>query len=246
MEPIFENDGYCPICESDTKFKAYDPWLRDYYICSICESIPRERALIEVINNFAPNWKSLIIHESSPAMKGASLLLRNECGKYIASQYFNHIPSGEIVDGVRSENLESLTFEDNSIDIHITQDVLEHVFNPKNAFQEIARTLAPGGMHIFTVPLVNKKNPSKRRAARDIQGNVKHLREPSYHKNPIGDGESLVTIDWGYDICEHIQKSCGLFTQIVYIDDLSKGIRAEYIEVLVTQKNNTATFDSFI
>jgi len=43
-------------------------------------------------------------------------------------------------------------------------------------------------------------------------------------------------MDWGYDICQTIFESCGLFTHLVYIDDLSMGIRAEYIEVLVTLK----------
>ncbi|AMP02394.1 methyltransferase type 11 domain protein [Collimonas arenae] len=46
----------------------------------------------------------------------------------------------------------------------------------------------------------------------------------------------MVTMDWGFDICQYIFNACGLFTQIFYIDDLSKGIRAEYIEVLITFK----------
>lgn len=41
---------------------------------------------------------------------------------------------------------------------------------------------------------------------------------------------------WGYDICDRIFQVTGLFTQIVYIDALELGIRAEYIEVLVTRK----------
>ena len=50
-----------------------------------------------------------------------------------------------MVQGVRCENLEELTFPDESIDLHISQDVMEHVFQPKRAFAEIARTLRPGG-----------------------------------------------------------------------------------------------------
>jgi hypothetical protein len=51
---------------------------------------------------------------------------------------------------------------------------------------------------------------------------------------------SLVTFDWGYDICRHIFDASGLFTEIAWIDDLSRGIRAEYIEVLITLKPATA------
>ncbi len=136
----------------------------------------------------------------------------------------------------RCENLEALTFADESIDLHITQDVLEHVLHPSKAFSEIARTLRPGGAHLFTVPIVNKYKQSKLRARAKEDGHIFHLEPPVYHGNPISDEGSLVTVDWGFDICRHIFESCGLFTHLVSIDDLSKGIRAEYIEVLITVK----------
>jgi len=90
-------------------------------------------------------------------------------------------------------------------------------------------------MHIFTVPLVNKGKPSKLRA-RIENSEIIYLTPEQYHGNPVGDGRALVTVDWGFDICRHIFESSGLFTHLVHIDDLSKGIRAEYIEVLVTVK----------
>ena len=51
--------------------------------------------------------------------------------------------------GNRCENLEELTFDDNTFDLVITQDVLEHVLNPGKAFKEICRVLKPGGAHKF-------------------------------------------------------------------------------------------------
>jgi SAM-dependent methyltransferase len=143
---------------------------------------------------------------------------------------------------VRCENLEALTFRDSSIDLHVTQDVFEHIFNPEAAFREIARTLCPGGAHIFTVPLVEKERVS-RRCASLVSGKIVHLREPEYHGNPISAEGSLVTMRWGYDICDLIAKATGLFTQIVYIDALELGIRAEYIEVLVTRKPRSLDAD---
>lgn len=188
-----------------------------------------------VIESFFPRWREAVVHESSPGLRGASVRLRQECPAYIPSQFFPDVAPGDIVDGMRSENLEALTFADNSIDLHVTQDVLEHLFTPAKAFQEIARTLKPGGMHICTVPIVNKGRPSRIRARLE-KGQVVHLAPEEYHGNPIGDGRSLVTVDWGYDIARHIFDACGLFTHMVQLDDLSRGIRAEYIEVLVTVK----------
>ena len=94
-------------------------------------------------------------------------------------------------------------------------------------------------MHIFTVPIVNKTSPSRLRA-RIEKGEIIYIAPETYHGNPIGDGRSLVTVDWGFDICQKIFDSSGLFTQIIYIDDVNRGIRAEYIEVLITFKPDLA------
>jgi SAM-dependent methyltransferase len=188
------------------------------------------------LETYFPSWRSLTIHESSPSNRGASRRLAKECTQYIPSQFFPDKEPGSIVGEFRCENLEALTFADESIDLHVTQDVMEHVFHPSKVFSEIARTLKPGGAHIFTVPIVNKNKPSNHRARVSDDGHVFHLEPPVYHGNPINDKGSLVTVDWGFDICRHIFESCGLFTHLVHIDDLNQGIRAEHIEVLVTVK----------
>jgi SAM-dependent methyltransferase len=191
---------------------------------------------MEVIEQKFPNWRTLSVHESSPANRGASKRFAEECRQYIPSQFFMNEPLGAMVGLYRCENLEQLTFADDSIDLHVSQDVFEHVLRPPLAFAEIARTLKPGGAHIFTVPIVNKEKPSNMRIAVDANGGITHLVPPEYHGNPIDAKGSLVTIDWGFDIRDHIAQACGLDTEIVTLDDLSKGIRAEYIEVLVTTK----------
>jgi len=154
------------------------------------------------------------------------------------SQY---LPSASqrLIGGTRRENLESLSFADESIDLHITQDVLEHVFHPSRVFREIARTLKPGGMHIGTVPLVNKASPSQLRA-RIENDEVIYLKPAQYHGSPVANQKSLVTVDWGFDFCRHVYEASGLFTHLLQIDDLSRGIRGEYIEVFVTVKPPTA------
>jgi len=232
---IFACYGHCSTCDCDTRFVAYHAWFRDFFVCTRCGSVPRERALMLAVDRWCPRWREAVIHESSPAGRGASARLARECPGYISSQFFPEHRDKHTVNGVRNENLEQLTFGDGTVDLHITQDVFEHVFDPEQAFREIARTLKPGGMHIFTVPIVNKEKPTRLRA-KMIDGAVHHLLPAQYHGNPVGDGRALVTVDWGYDICEHIFRSSGLFTHIVHLDDLERGVRAEHIEVLVTVK----------
>ena len=189
------------------------------------------------VEKFFPAWKDSIIHESSPSTRGPSLRFKREARKYIPSQYFPGKESGEFYQGFRNENLEHLTFENNSLDLHITQDVFEHVFDPGKAFQEIARTLKPGGAHIFTTPLVNKRRPTQWCAKKNSNGEIEQLVFPKeFHGNPISPDGSLVTVRWGYDITSFIHHCCGLFTDMVVIDSLHYGIRAELIEVLITRK----------
>jgi SAM-dependent methyltransferase len=234
---VFSNHGFCPTCDKDVVFEAQNTWFRDWYRCSSCSSIPRERALMLIIEKYYPNWRDLSVHESSPCGRGASLKLGGAVRNYTASQFFPGFPFGQIhPSGWRNENLESQSFSDCSFDLVVTQDVMEHIFNPERAFAEIARTLKPGGAHIFTVPIVNKSAPSRVRAKMDTEGEVIHIEEAQYHGNPVDPKGSLVTMDWGYDITEFILQSSGLHSTLAFIDDLSRGIRAEYIEVVVSRK----------
>ena len=232
----FSHKGYCPCCERKVVFRATDNWLRDNFICSGCGSIPRERALMMVIQKCFPDWKNLKIHESSPGNRGASLKLKKYCNQYIATQYYPDKPPGVEIGGFRNEDLEKQTFKDESFDLVITQDVMEHIFNPQSAFKEIARTLKKDGAHIFTVPIVNKHGKTETWAVKGDDGNPVFLNEPEYHSNPVNPKGSPVTMHWGFDIIDFIKEKSGMDTKIEYMDNLEHGIRAEFIEVLVSFK----------
>jgi hypothetical protein len=83
---------------------------------------------------------------------------------------------------------------------------------------------------------MNGLAPSRVRAVLGGDGAPRHLEPPVFHGSPVSADGALVTVDWGFDICRFIFEATGLFTFLVQIDDLRKGIRAEYIEVLITVK----------
>lgn len=233
--PLLDVEGVCPVCDQETRFRSWSPWLRDGFICVRCGSLPRERAFHTVLERVCPSWRELQVHESSPSKPDGKLA--RECAGYQATQFDPAIPLGAQTEaGWRNEDLEHQTFAHESFDLVVTQDVFEHLFEPDLAIREIARTLKPGGLHVGTAPLVRRSQPSKRRARRLPDGSIEHLEPPEHHLNPIDEGGSLVTVDWGYDIADFFDAHAGLNTTIWALDDLGRGIRAELIEVLVSRK----------
>jgi SAM-dependent methyltransferase len=232
---FLEREGFCPICEQKTTFNSKHTWLRDHYLCSGCGSIPRERAIMHVIQTRYPDWRDLQIHESSPGNRGTSVKLRTQCRQYVASQYDPDLGFGNTnpTNTYRSEDLEKQTFPDESFDIVVSQDVMEHIFDANAAFRDIYRTLKPGGAHIFTTPLINKNKPTQQWAKKLPDGTIVHLETPEYHGNPMSSEGSLVTWHWGYDIVEHVKEADAGQSEVIFSDDPSMGIEGEYLEVIV-------------
>ena len=202
-------------------------WARDHLQCLRCKAIPRERCLAYVLDTLRPNWRELEIHESSPSPRGLSVLLAQEGRYYSASQFIDGAEPGSVVDGVRIEDLAHLTFDDATLDVLITQDVLEHVMDPGSVFAEIRRVLKPDGVHVATFPW-NPQLPTTRRRARiDESGQVVHELEPQYHGSPVGDGRSLVTVDWGADLYS-IAADAGFDLEVVRLEhNRRRGIDGE-------------------
>jgi SAM-dependent methyltransferase len=225
------NPGWCACCRSDTRFNETGAWLRDQYFCDRCQSIPRFRAINLTLDKYFQGWEQLRIHESSPCND----FIRRYCADYSSSYFFEDVPLGSKHKGSRCENLEMLTFPDNTFDLFVTQDVLEHVFNPGRAIVEIMRVVKPGGAHVFTAPKHNGLRLTAQRAALD-EGQIRHLLEPQYHGNPIGDGRALVTWDYGDDFEVYLWAWCGYPTATYIVRDRALGLDGEYLEVFVTRK----------
>lgn len=230
------NAGYCPTCERKTFFvKDHGDYDRDFLECLRCGSLPRQRMFMLALDLFCPDWKSKIIHETSPG-SASSFYVEKQCEKYSSSQYFPDQETGTYKDGIRCENLEALTFEDNSFDIFISQEVMEHVFNPEKAFSEIARVLKPGGFHVFTTPLIPNKM-TEMRAVINSKGEIEHLCEPSYHGNPVDPNGSLWTVDYGTDFPFLIQKWSGLTTTTYKYVSKKMGLVGELCEAFISLKS---------
>ncbi len=204
--PIRRKRGICPFCKNETVFVAYD-WerIREDYRCIHCQTSPRQRAFFVTLNELVPDWRNMSIHESSPSGP-ISGFIKDYCAQYSSSFFYEDKPLGaSIGENITNQNLEALTFPDNSFDIIITQDVFEHINEPAKAFKEICRVLKKGGKHIFTVPMWRGKKTFPR--IRIENGKRILTAEAIYHGNPISEEGALLTYEWGDDMIEFIDRN---------------------------------------
>jgi len=232
---VYSQKGYCPVCLNDSEFESRHAWLRDHYRCINCNSLPRERALFNVLNKLFPSWEKMTIHEAAPANGHFS----TRCIKYSSSQFYPHKPLGEMVNGFRNENIEKLTFNDDNFDYFVCLDVLEHIFDPEAAVKEMLRVVKPGGAVIFTVPIQKELSKSIQRSKLDKQGQIIHLLPADYHGNPIGDGRSLVTWDYGKDFYSLLKTWSEKYNvKVTEVNEQKPdlGIEGDFLNVFVLNK----------
>jgi SAM-dependent methyltransferase len=107
-----------------------------------------------------------------------------------------------------SENLLDLSYPDSSLDLVITSDSLEHLPDVEQALREIGRVLRPGGMHVFTIPVIGDGRKTRCRASMQ-NGQLVHHLPPSYHGLPgEQDPGYLVFFEFGNDV-EALFGRCG-------------------------------------
>jgi lipopolysaccharide biosynthesis protein len=231
---VYHKKGFCPVCNAETIFFSPDDWYRDHLHCKNCNSIPRNRALFHVLNSIDPNWRSKRVHESSPNNK----YIADVVSDYTFSQFYPDEKLGKMIDGNRNENLEKLTFHNGEFDYFFTLDVLEHVFNPGIAIKEMLRVVNDNGAVVFTVPIHKHYEISVQRAKLDKNNKTIHLMPENYHGNPVGDGKSLVTWDYGQDFKNIVQGWIGKSYEISIFNEPNEpyGIIGDYLEVIVIRK----------
>lgn len=207
------SEGHCIICGRITTFYILGNNFRETFECKYCRSISRNRHLIKTMYNifgfekpwslkrFIQQYGDLHIYEAQSFGSINTFLKKSD--NYICSEYYHTIPIGMTSkNGVFSQDLQHLTFEDNSFEIVITQEVFEHIENYKKAFIEIYRVLKPGGCHLFTVPYSNKHKTQKR--IKTVNNRPIFLKPMVYHGDSIRNG--LVYTDFGSDLTQLINE----------------------------------------
>jgi SAM-dependent methyltransferase len=204
--------GTCPVCGTDAGFEGYTENLRESGRCRTCGSFERQRQMAFIVRHRLglgfdgplqlPAW--MVTHNTESTGPLHQRLLAR--GRYTFSEYWGpEHRSGEIVNGVRHEDLQALSFPDESLDLVLSSDVLEHMPYPYQAHAEIFRVLRPGGAHIFTVPFHRQRRDDVR--ARIEDGEIRHFGEKLYHSDPVRPDEGiLVWTIFGLEMLDRLEE----------------------------------------
>ncbi|MEM7727262.1 MAG: methyltransferase domain-containing protein [Cyanobacteria bacterium P01_A01_bin.45] len=229
--------GKCNICGNPTVFVCIDSTAaRNNMYCLSCRSSARKRHVAKILlQELFPDVLTI-----ASIAKGSQYRIYNadindafakvfdQNIRYISSSFYPDIPPGtEIHPGVYCQDLESLTFEDESFDVIITEDVFEHVRNHQKGFREVHRVLKQGGYHIFTVPCFFDRETLTRvdtSTPEDI-----HLLPPEYHGDRIR-GKILAYRTFGIDIFAMLDE-IGFETRVDFSSyrDRKSGIFDSYV-----------------
>jgi len=129
--------------------------------------------------------------------------LRRTAKSVATSEYFQGVASGTYRDGVRCEDVQSLSYADSSFDLVTHTEVLEHVPDDARALKELHRVLRPGGTMLFSVPMYDGYATVER--ARLRGGSIEHLLEPVNHLDPQRKEGILAFRDYGHDILDRLR-----------------------------------------
>lgn len=211
--------GYCRVCERNVDFlvdrqcgsvdtpEGWVPNWRERMVCPECALNNRQRMMACVARSLIRSVRDrrpevYLMEQVTPIF--CWMVESVPQAMCTGSEYLGpEVAPGEVVRGLRHENVEQLSFADASFDLIVSNDVLEHVVSPRQALCEAFRVLRPGGKLLMTVPFHIDKETCVTRA-RIVGGQVEHLLPPMFHGNPVSDDGSLVFTDFGWTFLQDI------------------------------------------
>jgi hypothetical protein len=189
--------------------------------CSYCRSRLRGRRLAQVLLELYPVGsppapaRSLAQWVEQPAARALRIAEINRIdGLHEFLAHMPHVSSSDFGAGsspdstcpaVRSEDLTRLTYGDESFDLILTSESLEHVPVLEQALREIHRVLVTGGRHVFTIPLLPGVPKTFARSVKLADGSVEDRAPRICH--PGGDWGYPVFTEFGADLPALLERS---------------------------------------
>ncbi|HVQ76767.1 MAG TPA: class I SAM-dependent methyltransferase [Candidatus Binatia bacterium] len=213
----FHVHGFCSVCQRASRFEvrftySYQttpdgrpiPNWREQLTCT-CGFNNRMRAAIQILRQEICDDPTARIYLTE-RVTGLYSWLRARYPNLSGTEYLgDRVPRGAEHEGVRNEDLTALTFADESFDVILSLDVMEHVPDSHAALGECFRCLRPGGVLLFGAPFRLDSAQGQERARLRDDGTIEHLMPPEYHWNPVtGEHGALSFRTFGWDVLQQM------------------------------------------
>ena len=176
---------------------------RETIICPVTQLNNRCRAAIHLLDSELGLRKDDAVYITEQVTPLYNYLL-NHHEKLTGSEYLGS--SYDVNEkGVRNEDLTHLSFEDNSFDIIMSFDCLEHILDFESAIQQMHRVLKPGGRIMWTVPFRSDLSENLIRSSLSKDGDIIHHHPPEYHGDPINSKGCLCFTHFGWEMLNQVK-----------------------------------------
>ena len=211
--------GLCTYCRSRRDFVvSAGVWLgqnvnlREGLVCPVCGLKNRLRLLFKAVEEYAGPPAEMRKKRAYVAERLTTFYQRlaSRIDDVVGSEYLGrHAVSGQTrrvgLHLVRHEDLCALSFPDESFDLVIHADVLEHVPDFRRAFAELHRVTRRGGGMFFSVPFLHDRDGDEVRASVQADGSIVHHLPAVYHGDPVDPKGALAYRTYGWSLLDTLR-----------------------------------------
>lgn len=217
-------NGHCPVCDRPTVFEvntgatfADRPNLREGLRCAHCKLTARQRLILlairQEVGRLPAPLRGAILEQTTRLYRVAHARWRWLAG----SEYLGdgHLSGRRYWWSThwwrwrhtRHESITAFSHASHSLSLLVHSDVLEHVYDTRQALRECARVLRKDGVMLFTAPFFADRDRSVLRGRPQDNGRIEHLEAPEYHGDGMVRGGIYTFHNFGWDFFELLCQS---------------------------------------
>lgn len=218
--------GYCAPCQRFVELRVERNAdfgeatnLRETLSCP-CGLSNRTRLLLTVLSQNARSGERVALFEHGSALaKRLQSDYRVSTSAYLGPSARSGEKCKHNGQSLVHQDMCKTSYDNDSFDVVIHNDCLEHIPDYLCAIEECQRILAPGGHMICTFPFFGQNRATKVRARHDGD-RIINLLPPEVHGDPMHPNGILAFYNFGWDIIDQIRSVFGNCSLELIVDPL--------------------------